>query len=682
MNKNLPKNLGQITCIVQARSDSKRFKNKVLKSVGDKTAIEYQMLRLLQSKNISNILVATTNEKSDDKLCDLLNAIQVQVFRGNEDNVLDRFASAMQNFPSSNTVIRITGDCPLIDANLIDEMLVEFREKEFEYYSTDESFPDGMDVEIFSKDLLFAASIHATDKFDLEHVTPWIKRNASRVSYKKSDFDYKDVRVTLDEKSDLDVIREVIKFFNPIIDYTWIEVAQFLNTNTEIKKLNSHILRNEGQVLGTGQKLWKKSKSIIPTGNHLLSKNSDQILPDLWPAYFDKTLGCEVWDLDQNKYIDVSFMGVGTNTLGYNNSYVDSKVAEAISKGNMSTLNAPEEVYLAERLLEIHPHFDQVRFARTGGEANAIAIRLARAATGHEKVAICGYHGWHDWYLSTNLKGDSELSTHLLPGLSPSGVPKALKDTTFAFKYGDREGFINLIQSNDFAAVIMEFARSSEPDIEFINLVRAETKKRGIVLIFDECSSGFRDFYGGMHLGHQIYPDLAMFGKALGNGYAITAVLGIESVMTHAEDTFISSTFWTERIGFVAGLATLKEMQTVESWKTITKMGKGVQEFWKKIAITTNLPIKVGGFPAIASYSFDCPENLLYKTYITQEMLKKGYLASNVFYASIAHTDSVMEKYFEDFTDVLLRLRNLINSGAISNSLDARICKGGFGRLN
>jgi len=682
MNKSLPKNLGQITCIVQARSDSKRFKNKVLKSIGSKTAIEYQISRLLQSENISNIVVATTNKTSDDKLSDLLNTIKVQVFRGDEDNVLDRFVSAMQNYPSSNIVIRITGDCPLIDANLIDEMLVEFCEKEFEYYSTDGSFPDGMDVEIFSKDLLFAASNNAIDIFDLEHVTPWIKRNASRVSYKVSEVDYKDIRVTLDEKSDLDVIREVIKFFGPRDDYTWIEVAQFLNTNAEIKKMNSHIVRNEGQVLGTGQKLWKKSKSIIPTGNHLLSKNCDQILPDLWPAYFDKTLGCEVWDLDQNKYVDVSFMGVGTNTLGYNNSYVDSKVAEAISKGNMSTLNAPEEVYLAERLLEIHPHFDQVRFARTGGEANAIAIRLARAATGHEKVAICGYHGWHDWYLSTNLKGDSELSTHLLPGLSPSGVPKSLKDTTFAFKYGDQEAFINLIRSNDFAAVIMEFARSSEPDLEFIKLVRSETKIRGIVLIFDECSSGFRDYFGGMHLGHQIYPDLAMFGKALGNGYAITAVVGIESVMKHAEETFISSTFWTERIGFVAGLATLKEMQEVESWKTITKTGMGVQEFWKQVANTTDLPMKVGGFPAIASYSFDSPENLLYKTYVTQEMLKKGYLASNVFYASVAHTASVMEKYFEDFTEVILRLKNLISSGAINNSLDARICKSGFGRLN
>lgn len=682
MNKTLPKNLGQITCLVQARSDSKRFKNKVLKSVGSKTAIEYQISRLFQSQHISNIVLATTNKTSDDKLSDLMSEIQVQVFRGDEDNVLDRFALAMQNFPSSDIVIRITGDCPLIDANLIDEMLVEFCEKELEYYSTGESFPDGMDVEIFSKDLLFAASINATDTFDLEHVTPWIKRNASRASYKVSEVDYKDVRVTLDEKSDLDVIKEVIKFFGPRDDFTWIEVAQFLTTNTEVKKLNSHIVRNEGQVLGTGQKLWKKSKSIIPTGNHLLSKNSDQILPDLWPAYFDKTLGCEVWDLDQNKYIDVSFMGVGTNTLGYNNSYVDSKVIETITKGNMSTLNAPEEVYLAEKLLEIHPHFDQVRFARTGGEANAIAIRLARAATGQEKVAICGYHGWHDWYLSTNLKSNSELSTHLLPGLSPSGVPKSLKDTTFAFKYGDQEAFMNLIRNNNFAAVIMEFARSSEPDLEFIKLVRSETKKRGIVLIFDECSSGFRDYYGGMHLGHQVYPDLAMFGKAIGNGYAITAVLGIESIMKYAEETFISSTFWTERIGFVAGLATLKEMQKLESWKTITKIGMSVQEFWKKAAITTNLPIKVGGFPAIASYSFDCPENLLYKTYITQEMLKKGYLASNVFYASVAHTDLVMERYFEDFTEVVLRLTNLISSQAISNGLDSRICKSGFGRLN
>ena len=175
--------------------------------------------------------------------------------------------------------------------------------------------------------------------------------------------------------------------------------------------------------MGKGQKLYRKAKKLIPGGTMLLSKRPEMFLPDLWPSYFSKSLGCEVWDLDGKKFIDCSNMGVGTNSLGYNNSEVDNSVRNVVQLGNMSTLNCPEEVYLAEKLVEINPWADMVRFARTGGEANAIAIRIARAATGNDKIAICGYHGWHDWYLSANYNNGDDLSTHLLPGLNPDGVP-------------------------------------------------------------------------------------------------------------------------------------------------------------------------------------------------------------------------------------------------------------------
>jgi len=150
--------------------------------------------------------------------------------------------------------------------------------------------------------------------------------------------------------------------------------------------------------MGKGQKLWKKAKKIIPGGNMLLSKRSELFLPDMWPSYFSKAKGCYVWDLDGNKFIDMSIMGIGTNTLGYGNDKVDSAVKNAVNQGNMSTFNCPEEVQLAEKLLDMHPWADMARFARSGGEANAIAIRIARAASGKDNVAICGYHGWHDWY--------------------------------------------------------------------------------------------------------------------------------------------------------------------------------------------------------------------------------------------------------------------------------------------
>ena len=276
-------------------------------------------------------------------------------------------------------------------------------------------------------------------------------------------------------------------------------------------------------------------------------------LPDKWPSYFSKAKGCEVWDLDGRKYIDMSIMGIGTNLLGYGNDEVDKAVNKTISLGNMSSLNCPEEVLLAEKLIEIHPWAQMVRFARSGGEANAIAIRIARASSGKDKVAICGYHGWHDWYLATNLQDDSGLSEHLLPGLNPAGVPKSLSGTTIPFQFNNFEQLLKIVENNDLAAVKMEVERSKPPTNNFLEKVRDLCNRKNIILIFDECTSGFRETFGGIHLKHKVDPDLCMFGKALGNGYAITAVIGKKKFMKKAEDTFISSTFWTERVGVLAG---------------------------------------------------------------------------------------------------------------------------------
>ena len=179
------------------------------------------------------------------------------------------------------------------------------------------------------------------------------------------------------------------------------------------------------------KKIWKRALKVIPTGNMLLSKNPNRFLPNRWPTYYKKAKDCYIWGVDGIKYMDVSTMGFGTNILGYSNSKVDKVVHNSIDKGNMSTLNAPEEVYLAEKLIEIHPWFEMVKFARTGGEANSIAIRIARASSGKDGVAICGYHGWHDWYLSSNIQNKKNLDTHLIKKLQTDGVPKSLKNISF-----------------------------------------------------------------------------------------------------------------------------------------------------------------------------------------------------------------------------------------------------------
>ena len=435
--------------------------------------------------------------------------------------------------------------------------------------------------------------------------------------------------------------------------------------------------------MGTGQELYKKAKTLIPGGTMLLSKRPEMFLPEQWPSYFSKAKGCSVWDLDGKELIDMSIMGIGTNTLGYGHDAVDNAVLDTVRKGNMSTLSCPEEVYLAEKLIEMNPWAHMVRFARSGGEANSIAIRIARAASGKDKVAICGYHGWHDWYLSANHNSGDSLSGHLLPGLNPSGVPKALKDTVLPFHYNNYEELVELVEKHDIGVIKMEVLRNFGPEDNFLHKVRELATKKNIVLIFDECTSGFRETFGGIYKKFGVEPDVAMYGKTIGNGYALTAVVGKKSVMEAAQTSFISSTFWTERIGPTAALATLKVMEEVKSWELITAIGKKVQEGWKSLAATHGLEIELAGIPALSTYSFKSENALAYKTLIAQEMLKKNILASTNFYASIAHEDIYLEKYFSELDKVYGMIRKCEHQELnINELLEGPICHSGFKRLN
>lgn len=435
--------------------------------------------------------------------------------------------------------------------------------------------------------------------------------------------------------------------------------------------------------MGKGQELYKTAKQLIPGGTMLLSKRPEMFLPDKWPAYFSKSKGCSVWDLDGNELLDMCIMGIGTNSLGYGNDEVDSAVMDTVRNGNMSTLCCPEEVYLAEKLVEINPWADMVRFARSGGEANAIAIRIARAASGKDKVAICGYHGWHDWYLSANHNDGDELSGHLIPGLSPIGVPSNLKETVYPFHYNNIEELRSIIDHNDIGVIKMEVVRNFGPENDFLHQVRKLANEKRIVLVFDECTSGFRETFGGIHKKYGVEPDIAMYGKTIGNGYALTAVVGRRSVMEAAQKTFISSTFWTERIGPTAALATLKVMERTKSWETITDTGKKMQEGWISLAKTHDLNISVSGIPALTTYTLDYPNFLSYKTLIAQEMLKKGFLASTSFYASTTHTAQHLDRYFNELSKVYKLIKDCEDGRKkIGDLLEGPVCHSGFKRLN
>jgi glutamate-1-semialdehyde 2,1-aminomutase len=348
----------------------------------------------------------------------------------------------------------------------------------------------------------------------------------------------------------------------------------------------------------------------------------------------------------------------------------------------MSTLNCPEEVWLAEKLLDMHPWAEMARFARTGGEANAIAIRIARAAAGKDKVAICGYHGWHDWYLSANLGDDASLDGHLLPGLEPNGVPRNLKGTVFPFAYNNFTQLEALVNAQDIGVILMEVVRNQEPTDDFLQKVRNLATARGIVLMFDECTSGFRETFGGLHKKYNVCPDMAMFGKALGNGYAITAIIGTRAVMEVAQTSFISSTFWTERIGPSAALATLSVMEATASWKTNTQQGQRVRDGWQRLAEKHNLGITHWGLPALAGFTFDTPKALEYKSLLTQEMLSKGYLAGNSVYLCTEHTENIIDEFLSDLDPVFALIKECDEGRDVSSLLRGPVCHAGFKRLN
>lgn len=432
-----------------------------------------------------------------------------------------------------------------------------------------------------------------------------------------------------------------------------------------------------------GQALYNKAKTLIPGGTQLLSKRPEMFLPDYWPAYYDKAEGCQVWDLDGNKYLDMSYMGIGACILGYSNPEINAAVIDAIKRGSMCTLNAPEEVELAELMCELHPWAQMVRYTRTGGEAMAVAIRIARASSGKDKILFCGYHGWHDWYLSANLATEKSLDGHLLPGLDPAGVPRDLKDSAIPFNYNNVEEFLSLADKyqGQIGVVVMESIRDSQPTPEFIQAIQRVVKEQNLVFIVDEITAGWRLNAGGAHLVLGLEPDIAVFGKAISNGFPMGVVIGKREIMQAAQETFISSTYWTDRTGPAAALATIKYFIANKVQDSLIQAGEQVQAGWRAMAEKNGLKIKVGGLAPLSHFSFDSEKPLVLKTLFTQEMLGLGFLASTAFYSSLAHKSELIKLYLAACDQAFSLIATALKEGEPEKFLKGPVCHSGFKRL-
>jgi glutamate-1-semialdehyde 2,1-aminomutase len=434
----------------------------------------------------------------------------------------------------------------------------------------------------------------------------------------------------------------------------------------------------------TGQDLYRKARLRIPGGTQLLSKRPELFLPDHWPSYYSRAKGADVWDLDGRKFTDMSYMGIGACVIGYADDDVDRAVKEAIDVGTMTTLNCPEEVELADLLCELHPWADMVRYTRAGGEALSVAVRIARARTGRDRVAFCGYHGWHDWYLAANLFEKDALGGHLLTGLEPSGVPSQLTGTSLPFHFNQIEELEQVLgdRRDEFAAIVVEPVRNFDPESGFLERIKEIAEEIGAVLIFDEVTSGWRLNTGGVHLVYGVTPHIAVFAKAIANGYPMAAIIGIGDVMQAAQGSFISSTFWTERIGPVAALATIRKHRELDMPSHLIKIGKQVQQAWRDAAEKSGMSISVTGIPPLAHFSFDYTEGLAMRTLFTQMMLEAGFLATGAFYAAYAHQESDVARYAGAASEAFALIAAAHEKNELEKLLKGPVAHAGFYRLS
>ena len=431
--------------------------------------------------------------------------------------------------------------------------------------------------------------------------------------------------------------------------------------------------------------LYQRACELIPGATQLISRRPTRFAYGVSPVFASRGKGSRIWDVDGHEYIDwVS--GIGAIILGYADDVVDDAVREQISTGTMYSINHELELELAEELVEQIPCAEMVRYAKGGGEACAIAIRIARGTTGRDKVLFCGYHGWHDWYLAANLSADASLDAHLFPGIEPIGVPQALRGTAIPFPYGDLDALGETLDANrgEVAAIMMEPFRSEMPPPGYLDGVARLAREHSVVLIFDEVSTGFRPSAAGSQPVVGVTPDMAVFAKSISNGYPMGAVVGRRDVMEPAGHMFISSTYWSDTIGLRAALTTLREVRRRDVPTTIQSTGEQLVARMNELAQSTGAPLRCLGVPHHPHLELDCEDPVLrtkLSTLFTQEMAKRGCHGYTSFYLNGAQDDADIEQTCQAANEVFGMMAEACSKQDVDSLLEAELRQDFFRRL-
>lgn len=675
----------KVIAITQARMGSTRFPGKIMKMVSDDSLLALHLKRILKSKRIDKVIIATTDRPEDSVIVHFADNLGIKCHTGPTDDVLERFHGAIEN-ENADYIVRLTSDCPLIDPNLIDRVITFTIDNKLDYGSNvlDPQYPDGQDVEVFTRAALELAWRTATLASDREHVTPFIWRNSTFKGgslFKSSNFgegkSYGHLRMTVDEPLDYEMINKLVLTLGP--DRSWLEYAHYLEENSAIKAINDSIRRNEGYIksLKHEQQMssrYKKSEEYlqralktIPLGSQTFSKSKTQLPIGVSPFFAARGQGGYLWDVDGNRYVDF-VNSLASITLGYNDPDVSQAVAEQLKCGTIFSLAHELEFKVAEKITQMVPCAEMVRFGKNGSDATSGAIRLARAYTGRDHVLVCGYHGWQDWYIGSTTRD--------------LGIPKVVKGLTHKFNYNDINSLQNKLDElkNQVAAVILEPVNLSPPENNFLQMVKDLSHQHGAILVFDETITGFRYANGGAQEFFDVTPDLACFGKGLANGYPISAIAGRASIMQLMEEIFFSFTFGGETLSLAAAYAVLTKLEKEPVIKQLFSTGQHLLEGLNALIQNYQLTSIFGtsGYPVwsflvISDTSRFSAWEL--KTLLLQEMFANGIFMLGTHNISYAHSESDVKALLRAYELYFKKVKLAIEKNSLSGILNCEPLK-------
>ncbi len=663
---------GPVVAIIQARMGSSRLPGKSLAEIEGRPMLWHVIHRVKRARLVDRVAVATSTAPADDAIERMCREIGVPCHRGSEHNVLDRYYHAARAEKAAQ-VVRITADCPLIDPEVIDRVVRRFEHGDLDYASNAmvRTYPDGLDTEIFSFSALERAWHEAVKDSEREHVTPYLRSEKFRTANVENTLDFSQghYRWTVDEREDLEFVRAVYRAFRGQENFLTQDVLQLIQDQPEIEKLNSQIVSNFGYYKSLfedaraepaplrpidNSKAWlERARKVIPGSAQTFSKAYNQHVQGVAPVFLAKGKGCRVWDVDGNEYIDY-IQGLLPNILGYAHDEVNAAVAEQLAQGHSFSLPHPLEVELAERLTRLIPCAEMVRFGKNGSDATSGAVRAARALTGRERIANCGYHGWQDWHIGSTTRC--------------AGVPQAVRALTHPFVYNDLGSLQKLLGEHpgEFAAVIMEPVNFYPPAAGFLEAVKSATHEHGALLIFDEICSGFHFGLGGAQKKFGVTPDLACFGKAMGNGFPISCIVGRADVMKIFEEVFFSFTFGGEVASMAAAMKVLDILETERVLIRMDKNGRILQEGFNALASQAGLldRIKCIGYPFWSLIKFlddSGKDSFLARSLFTQECVKRGVLLLATHNMTAAHDPLAIEQTLKVYGEVFKTMANWLN---------------------